>query len=414
MRNYTDFIQATIDYAEGLKTPDIFKPFMGLSLISVALGRRVWNPSPLELPPAVPNIFVMLIAPPGGGKDMAINKVRDIIEHAQELAHPRQIAHIAAESISHKGIYDTLHDDAAKQIYTHKGKNIEFHSTTFILPELSTAIAEYDLHMIPLINHLYNNPPYAKDKIRGQEVSIIRPHITMLMGNQPDTLSNVFTEKNFKMGFTSRIIFVYHGHEIRRRTFTEISHIKSKTGMLENLAKDFLDMTNMAGPFRMTTPAAYLIDEFDLERPNPVPGGKFRDYNTRRPFLLQKLSMLCSASESNSMMIEPHHVERAIHFMQIAEETMPHIFDNIVGDRGFSDTFEQVYKLAEDKQYITHLAIVQELAKTRPPHEVRGIIETLITGGKLEERIQLNGLPYLPKQYKVCADPKSIELRSVK
>jgi hypothetical protein len=416
MRKCNDFINTFTQYYHASKLPETFRPYCSIAAISAVLGRRVWIHSPAGNPDCLPNLYIGLIAPPGVGKDVGINKVATILRLAADKALPRQIARVGSDNLSHKGFIDELAEDRSRQTFMHKGKNYEFHSINLFLGEFSDFMPKYDDRVAPLLASLFTGKAHHQDKVRGLEVNIVKPHVSMLFGNQPATLERIFPLEVFQMGLPSRFIMVFSDEVKRAPNFILPPDQKpiDLSKLEDDLASDLVDMSHMAGPFKVPHESGRMLDDFDMTRPDQVPGAHFIDYNTRRPLHLQKLSAICSASESNSQVIEPHHVERAMQILYDAEKTMPHIFDNVVSARGFTDTFELLEKLAESSSFITHHQLSKQLARTRPPHEVREIIKNFLAGGNLKLKLNAAGVEEMPKTYQICSPTPSAKLRSVK
>ena len=358
------------------------------------------------MPLCYPNLYLMLVGPPGVGKDVAINKAADLLIRANAESKHGQIARLGGESISPKGLVDKLADNASKQTFSYKEGSekitAEFHSLTFCIGELGTAIPEYDPRLIPLLNDLYNNKPSYEDSIRGIEVKIPNPHITLILGNQPNTLAEVFPERTFRMGFTSRIIFVYAEHPVIKDLFIEADTEREWDPELESkLAQDLQQMTLMTGGFTIPQDTRNAINEFNRTRPGEVQSTRFLDYNTRRTLHLQKVAMCVSACESNRCIITPKHWERAVQLLFDAEIKMPQIFAEVTTSRGFSETYSEIRQMGDERGRVTHRAVVMKLARTRPAYEVKQMIDLALADGVLTEVLDEAGAPKRPKEFYV-------------
>lgn len=405
-RNLPDFINGWLEYTEPLPTPLIFRIWSAIGAMSCALGRRVWIKTNSRMPLCFPNLFLMLVAPPGIGKDVSINKVADLIITANAISKNGIVARLGGESISPKGLVDKLADNASKQTFTyrrgHEQVTAEFHSLTFCIGELGTAIPEYDPRLIPLLNDLYNNKPAYEDAIRGIEVRVPAPHLTLILGNQPNTLAEVFPERTFRMGFTSRIIFVYAHHPVIKDLYVdEEIELSWDQSLEQKLAEDFCDMASMAGPFKVTPETKKLINEFSRDKPAEVPGAKFQDYNTRRPLHAQKLAICASASESNSQVVEVKHWIRALELLFAAEAKMPQIFAEVTTARGFSETYEEIKGMGGEESEVTHRTLVRKLSRTHPPYEVKQILELARADGVLVPLMDEAGAERRPLIFRV-------------
>lgn len=405
-RQLLNYLDSFLEFTEPLPTPHNYRVWSGITLISSALARRVWLRANSRLPLCYPNLMTLLAGDPGIGKDVAINKVGDIIYTAIQKAAPSIVARLGGESISPKGLIDKLADAASKQSFTFKEggekHTADFHSLTFCIGELGTAMPEYDPRLVPILNDMYNNKKSFEDTIRGVEVKVPNPHITLLLGNQPNTLAEVFPEKAFRMGLTSRIIFVFANSPVIQDLFVaREEEIKWNPQLEEDLAHDYIELTKMAGPFTATPQTKELINEFNRERPAPVPTQRFKDYNTRRPLHAQKVAMCVAAAESSSMVLEPHHWLKALEILFAAEQRMPEIFADVVTSRGFSETYAEIVRMGDEGKPIPHHTLVRRLSRTHAAYEVKQIIDLAITDGLLVPMLDEAHTPIKPPKFTV-------------
>lgn len=61
-----DWLEAFIELTEGLPTPPLFRLWSGITTLSAVLERKVWLPTMRQI--LFPNIFTLLVGPPGSGK----------------------------------------------------------------------------------------------------------------------------------------------------------------------------------------------------------------------------------------------------------------------------------------------------------------------------------------------------------
>lgn len=398
-----NFLNTWLDYTAVLPTPEIFRRWAGLGAISAALGRRVWLHNSPAMPLLYPNMYIMLVGPPGVGKDMALNRVVDLIDDANKAADRNCHIQLGGESLSAKGILDRMNDDRAKQVSTFldtngKSQTHEFQSLTVVAPELGTFLPEYDTRLVSNLNELFNCKNAFTETIRGGAAvtEIHSPHLILLLGSQPDTLGDILPERTFRMGFTSRIIFVFAEESIKQDLRSNADAHEEE--LWHHMLADFSAMMQMGGEFTTAPRVDEIINHFHREgaATTNVPGMRFQHYNTRRSLHAQKIAMLLSAAESDARIIELHHWEQSLAMLFEAEVAMPRIFENMLSSRGFSTEFEEMLALAGPGEQISHRALVQKLSRTRAPAEVRLMIGIALETGQLVEVPET-----VPRQYKV-------------
>lgn len=302
--------------------------------------------------------------------------------------------------MSGKGIIDRMASEKAQKSfrYSKDGKEhvVSYHSLIVCAPEMGTILPEYDTRLISNLNELYNGKEAFQETVRGGtgHLSIENPHIALLFGTQPNTLTTIFPEQTFSMGFTSRIIFVY-ASQICRQPIICFDQDDSVEDTHKLLAQDLRRITEIAGQFSIGQKTAMLINDFHLDGADQtaVGGMRFEHYNTRRSLHAQKLAMLFSLSEGGTLRIEPRHWERALELLFRTEEVMPDIFAGVSSGRGFID---RLFDLTVFGDKIKHAQMVATLARRCSPGEISYVIGAGLSSGFLTE-IQGSS----PRQYKL-------------
>jgi hypothetical protein len=406
-RQLDNWITSYLEYTHDIPAPPSFHLWSGLTAISGALSRRIWIRTSPRMPCLFPNLFTFLVARPGLGKDLAINTAADILREADRTAREAgsAVIRLGGESVSHKGLYDKLGQEASKLHlkWTENGEHhaAAVHSLMFCIGELGTVLPEYDTKLIPLLNELFNCKPSLEDSIRGQEVYIENPHLVLLLGNQPQTLSEVISERHFRMGFTARVIFIYENDECPIDMY--VKHATAPDDKLRKaLIGDLMEISKLSGPFRVSPEVMDLANEFKRTKPMEVPGPRFVDYNTRRALHLHKLSLILAASEGG-VVAGGHHSIEASHWIQsrefllMAEAQMPRMFDQVTSSRGFSDDFnEAAQEISARGRPIPLMEIISQLGRGRPPHEVQNITRLLLSTGQVKYATHPDGRLVVP------------------
>lgn len=388
-RQLTNWLTSYQEFANDIAAPASFHLWSGITAISGALSRRVWVRTNPRMPPLFPNLFTFLVARPGLGKDLAINTAAEFLREADRLARDSNggVIRLGGESISHKGLYDKLGQEASRLHikWTENGKHHDahLHSLMFCIGELGTVMPEYDNKLIPLFNDLYNCKPFLEDTIRGQEVQVENPSLVLLLGNQPQTLHEVVSDRHFRMGFTSRVIFVYEDDECAADMY-QVNQPPADDKLRKALVEDLMEVAKLSGPFRVSADVMQLANAFKRDKPQEVPGIRFVDYNTRRPLHMHKLALCLAAAEGTGRSIEVRHWEQALEILLATEARMPCIFDQVTSVRGFSEDLAEIERMVRKAPGpLPQTDIVEYLSRTRPPHEVTNIMRILKDNGTL-------------------------------
>jgi hypothetical protein len=374
-----DFLGAWLTHHAPLPTAKLFLEWAGLFTVGAAVGRRVWIKGSSLFPPLYPNLYLALVGPPGSGKDIAINSASRLIERANKTLDSSASIHLAGESMSGKGIIDRVASDRAQKSFRwfdgEKEQTCTYHSIVVCAPELGTILPEYDTRLISNLNELYNCKDSFQETVRGGtgHITVENPHVALLLGTQPNTLASILPEQTFSMGFTSRIIFVY-ASEIHRQPIIQ-EDIVDSTDSHRSLAEDLRRITELSGRFSIPKTTAELINDFHITGADTTAllGQRFEHYNTRRSLHAQKIAMLISISEGDSLSISPSQWERAIGLLFKTEAVMQDIFIGLSSSRGFIDRLED---LTVYGGVITHAQAVATLARRSSPGEIGYVIST--------------------------------------
>jgi hypothetical protein len=329
---------------------------------------------------------------------MVINLVRTLLEMALEGLPQGSGWSIAHESVSAKGLLDVMASDDSEFTFSYhqssKKHVVKYHSVIACTPELGTLLPEYNTHLISIFNELYNCKPIFRERVRGHgntDLVIPSPHLGLLFGTQPTTLSETFPEQAFRMGFFSRtnIIFSKKTYPVPLYDVTR----PDRTPLLDKLISDLRSIGTAAGKFRATPAFQHKINEFHMCNPGALTHSRFEDYNARRSLHLHKLAMICAISEGNRLQVDAHHFDRALTFLTEAESTAPSVFTDLVTSSGFAHTVEQVLTDRSVGEVISHAELERRLRRTHRPYEVGQILRSMIQAGELEPLECRNGMP---------------------
>lgn len=396
-RTENNLLDSWEKYSEPLRAHPLFKKIGGLSLLSAVLTRKVWLQSDPVMPFIFPNLYILLCGPPGSGKDVVINTIRNLLTAMMEGMEQQQGVNIGPESISTKGLIDALADDEARLAFSYydgsKTNTVHYHSLYVAVGEFGAFMPEYNTQMVSYINDLYNCKPSFGERVRGRgtssTVKIENPHLALLIGTQPAVFSRIVPEEAFQMGFTSRLI-ICNVREIIKRPFFGTG--SRDVTLFDKIASDLRVVSLLAGEYKADKHFKERMEIFDIENPNQINHSRFVDYNTRRSLHLAKLAMCCAAAESNELVLKETYFEQALSYLMLAEKDAPTLFDDLITSQGFHHTVEQVLH-TKPQAIITHAELERKLRRTHKPHEVGQIIRSMIQAEDVIFSHYVGGLP---------------------
>lgn len=392
-RACSDFITSWMQLTAGMPAGDLFREWGAIFTLSAAMTRRTWVKTGATMPLLYPNLFALLTGDPGTGKDIVINKVRELLVEAGEPPDEHYYAlHIGAKSLSPKGLVDALaHEKSGKWVEPQgTPRPTRFHSIVLCTPELGTLLPQYNPHTISIICDLYNCSANFDDQVRsgkGEPIVIERPHLAFIFGTQPSFLGSTFPEEAYKMGFFSRVNIVFEPNPMVVPMFFEEDEAaaKQRLAIWHKLVTDTRIITRLHGQFTVMPAVRESLNQFHLKesKTTHLSHTRFQDYNTRRHLHLTKLAMIYAASRSSDMIITSDDLHRARMLLLRTEERMPQVFQNITSNRGFHNSVEEVMLSLPNTGTFSEATLIRTLRRTHPPHEVYNIIQSMIASGEI-------------------------------
>ena len=112
-----DWINAYMDFTEGMPSPEIFRLWAAIGAVAAALERRVWVETAEG--EVYPHLYTLLVANPGIGKSIAIGPVERLWYDTQKL-------HVAPHSVTKAALVDALATANTKRLMGQE--LVEYHS----------------------------------------------------------------------------------------------------------------------------------------------------------------------------------------------------------------------------------------------------------------------------------------------
>lgn len=317
-----DWLEGFLEYSSNSEPPETFRLWTGISTVAAMLKRKcLINWGALRF---YPNLYIILVSPPGQArKGTAVGFGVDFLI--------RTGIKMCADSITKEALTRKIAEAASTDIQ--EDGTMRFHSSyTIVSPELTSLLGNGDPQMISWITDWfdcgkgpdgiweYATKHQGEDRISGIWINLLGATTPDLIGKIPDIIGS---------GLSSRIIFVYEQKQEKICPLPFLSKEQTKLG--EDLYHDLEQIHLMQGEFSLTQE---FLDLWVTWYPDQINNPPFRDkrlarYCTRRGTHIMKLSMICSASRSDEMVIDVEDLKRAITFLEIAERKMPYTFGSM-------------------------------------------------------------------------------------
>ena len=383
MKQINSFLEDFLDFTSGGFSPEIFRKWCGLSLIGAACQRRVWVEAGGYQ--TFPNLYIMLVAPPGVGKQ-CIDEIRDLLAELPPAKASGSGIFLSPDSMTKASMVDSI--AKARTLWVPpSGPPEEFHSLYIVAEEAGVFLPAYDLEFLATLNRLYNSPatPHIETRRHGpaREVKIEKAQINMIAGTQPGWMSSVFPEEAWSLGFASRIIMIYNADNPIKSLFDlKPKDLARKKNILSRLHK----ISSLWGKLPWAAGALEHLNKWHMAGGPPQPTHtKLEHYNRRRTLHVIKLSIISALSRSLILApipsVETEDIEQAIEWLIEAEGLMPDIFRAMVGR---SDS-----QILEELHFFVISIWKMNSGKPVPAQKLRFFLSQRVPSDKVEKLLEL-------------------------
>lgn len=379
-----------------ITSPALFRKWAGIATIAGALERKVWvRTKGSEL---YPNIYAILVAPPGVGKTEVVWRVRSMWESLEEH-------HIAGSSVTKASLIDSLNEAERRIVRPEQSPPVfSFNSLQIASNELGVLLPAYDNEFMNALTDLYDGKNYSERRRTAKiNIQIKHPNLTIFAGCTPGYLRETLPPGAWDQGFLSRVLLIYSGETELRSLFDEE---ETNTELDLALKARLAEISELMGRFVFTKDAAQFIDAWHLGGQEPKPDHpRLAHYNTRRTAHLLKLSMIASTSSRLDLRITIEDIRRALDWLIEAEFYMADIFKSMTsgGDSQLiEDTWHHLYTLyMKDKKPIGEHRMVHFLQERTPTHNIVRVLEIMERSKMIQKTLAPGvGTAYVPVKLK--------------
>jgi hypothetical protein len=375
-----------MEFTDALPSPRIWRKWAGIFTLASAMERRMWIRT--SIGNLYPNLYVMLVGPPGVGKTIMTSQARNFLFNLCDTDPTSTSAlHLAAASETHASIVDALREANRRHI----GENMEmdsYNSLCVVSNELGTMLPEYNATMMSKLTDIYDGQPYSERR-RTKELNFVipAPQINFLAATTPSFLVDSLPPGAWDQGFLSRTIVVFSTEMLYRDLFAQTT-VQDQLG--KELMLDLRHIFGLYGKLTFTEDAVTAIRNWDKAGRVPLPDHpKLLHYNTRRAAHLLKLCMVSAISSSDKLQVGLEQVHEALDWLVEVEVNMPDIFKamNTGGDsRAMEDVWYQIALLyMKEQKPVYEGRIVAYLAERIPAQNVARVLDVMIRTGIFKE-----------------------------
>lgn len=322
MRRLKDWLSAYMEVQENSEPPKNYHQWVAISCIAAALQRKCW----LEWGGGLtfyPNMYTVLVGPPGKTRKGTAMGVGERLIHSLELP-------VSAEATTREALIEMLEESKSEFIDRTTSQTRTHCSLTILSPELTVFLGHQNLVLMDNLTDWFDCKEIFTYRTKRSGTNVVKGVWVNLLGaTTPEMLRTALPMNAIGGGFTSRVIFIYEDkkHKLSPCPF----YTEEENQKLTDLELDLAHIATLQGRFKVTEEFInYWIEWYSHQDAHPpFTDPLFDGYISRRPTHVFKLSMICSVSRNDSMVIGVEDLKRAISLLESAEVKMPQAFNGV-------------------------------------------------------------------------------------
>lgn len=321
------FLDLYLKYTNKQESPAMFHMCAGLSLLSIALGRKCFiNRGYYVL---YPNLFTLLVA--GSArcrKTTCIYIARNLLV---DLEKTGRIKVISGKITPEKFIAEL----SERPDPTAPAGVVRFTSPDVLVfaSELSVMLTKqsYGEALIHVLTDLFDCPDEWTYKTKGQgEVKISNAYVTILGATTPTSMAHGISPSALHDGFISRVLPCFQADTDRRNAFPEVS--EEEKGLYNRLRIMLSEIGKLEGEFILGTEVRkWFVDWYNNHMDSDPADTRAEGSYGRKHDHLLRLGMLFAASWLDKE-IEIFHLDAARMHLDMLEQTSGQAFAEMGGD----------------------------------------------------------------------------------
>lgn len=341
-RNLPDWIDSFMELTENSEPPTLFRKWAAISAVASALQRKVRMELGLSLT-FYPNLYIVLVGPSATGKGTAMKFASDIIEQIPTIR-------LSAQATSLQALIRRMKDTNLTDVNVETGEQTYHSSLTIFSTEFTVFLGYHNQELIAALCEWYDcHNRWTYETIARKKEEVVGVWVNLFAGTTPDAIQASLPIESIGGGLTSRIIFVVE--EKRGKLVIIPTKTEREVTLQQKLIYDLEAISQMNGLMQYTEGFLKIYSDWCTyaDGHRPFQDKKFDGYCGRRRKHLITLSMVCSASRSDEMIITSDDIERAIELLAEVEMKMGKVFKGM-GRSGTADLISDAIAFVTNSQ----------------------------------------------------------------
>ena len=389
MRKLSDWISSYLDYMQNTESATILHKWTALSVIAACLRKKCsLSIGRINI---YPNMYVVFVGPPGAPrKSQAISFGIKFLTDIPDVI-------VAADATTPQAFLDDLEQSAVDEQLP-DGSILHHSSLTITSKELESFLGEKkeNTKMVTYLTDLFDAqelPWKYRTKHSGDNI-VPSVFLNILAATTPDSIVNCLPSTAIGMGLTSRTMFIWADSVAKRVTYPKETLVERE--LKKNLQHDLYAISRMVGEFKQTRECQEKwdqwyqhYDEYDRICKEPI----FEGWYNRKPLYIQKVALICSASEGEDKIIRWKHFKRAMNLIKEVEPYMPKVFSGMGRSIVVSEV-NMVLDIVRKHKIITEHELMSLVWRDIDATKMDNVITTAIKTGRVIRRYVQGGIVF--------------------
>jgi hypothetical protein len=372
-------IEEFIELTKGTDAPTIYRKWTILCTIAAVLNRNVWTSIRSGMP-LFPNLYTLLVGPPGTGKGMALRPAKALLSTQSHI-------NILPDSASYENIIHLLANAASSD--QHKVS-----SGVLFLEEWGTFMRKPENDFCAMMANIYDCGDYIHHVLSRPKDAATNVYPNICSCCTPEWFAEGFPPNSYGQGLPTRFQFIYAEQEkdsgIADFDFGKVGVSPLDDPMTSRLFPALCTLSMLRGFVGWDPEAAELFNEWKDKSFAPVPTDPMLyGYNQRRHLHVAKLAVIYAVSRHPAYLsITTVDLNLAMETLFEAEVDMPRAL-KLAGGNPYSARMEAVAEFVKKKTEISKSPVPewqvrQHLSTLVPPNLIHSIITELISAKRLK------------------------------
>lgn len=310
-------------FTSGTEVPDNYHLWSGIYALSAVVNRQVWLN--MGLYTLYPNLYVVLLGPPGNGKSLAMDTSQVLVEDIGGIT-------VSGDAQTKESLCQMMAKECVKDLEL-PTETVKITPLAMFATELSHLLGPNSGHMIDFLTTIYTKDKryVTKTKNKGNDV-IERPFVGLIACTTQEWITTYLKSDIIGGGFTRRVIFVNEplGDSVddksKRRAF--ITVLPEQVRARENVINYANVLKTLKGEFTWhpDARAAYVhwYNTRDIPKDPDVSG-----YYKTKPNQVLKVAMIIALSEGTDLVLKKQHWDVSMALFDKTETTLTKVFQGI-------------------------------------------------------------------------------------